>query len=64
MNLSEFIKAEKPRKNGKLDAYREQIEFLNSKGYSYAQIAKWLELQNVHTCSANVRYFLKKIRGS
>ena len=58
--LVQFLKKEPPSGGyGKLEPHKEAILLLNSKGYSCAQIAKFLATVGVKTVGQNVRYFLK-----
>jgi len=57
--LTEFIKQTFPGKKGKLEPFEKEILFLDSKGYTCGQIAKFLQTQNVNTVPQNIRHFLK-----
>ena len=57
--LTEFIKQTFPGKKGKLEPFEKEILFLDSKGYTCGQIAKFLKTQNVNTVPQNIRHFLK-----
>lgn len=49
LDLYEECVLEKPRgvKQGLLEPYREEIERMRSEGFSYRQIAEWLEKKGV-----------------
>ena len=57
--LTEFVKQTFPGKKGKLEPFEKEILFLDSKGYTCGQIAKFLQTQNVNTVPQNIRHFLK-----